>query len=277
MPSRPGTVSDRRRRRKDQTGGERCGGAQSDGGSFSDESVRASGADGGNFCECPGVCQTENSANGLAVAGSRAIAAFSGACEGQAGVHGLSFWACTATRRRHRHGARLEKTPDGVEKSGSGFRGVETALAADWRTRVAGDSEVASAGWEVVRRFKPRGRRLDREFAQSEAMTENSGTCRGVRATTFSGFATAFTIKGMRRYSSKRCLPAARRAAVSILSARPGTRRTTASVDFSARNPAPVATPHLRSARAKRKTPARARTLFCCSADSFEKWPSLAR
>src|SRR2546429_6602173 len=29
--------------------------------------------------------------------------------------------------------SRLEKTPDGVEKSGRGFRGVETPLAADWR------------------------------------------------------------------------------------------------------------------------------------------------
>src|SRR5438445_42191 len=81
----------------------------------------------------------------------------------------------------------------------------------------------------------------------------------------FACFAAAFTINGTRRYSSKRCFPAARRAAVPTSSGRPGTRRTIASVDFSARNPAPLRTPHLRSARAKRKTPAKARTLFRCS------------
>src|SRR6266513_5157049 len=38
--------------------------------------------------------------------------------------------------------------------------------------------------------------------AQSEAMTENSGACRGDRATTVSGFAVAFTTKGVPRRSS---------------------------------------------------------------------------
>jgi len=45
-------------------------GAQGDGGSVSDEPLRACGADGGNFFECAGICQAENSADGLAVAGA---------------------------------------------------------------------------------------------------------------------------------------------------------------------------------------------------------------
>src|SRR5260370_40050408 len=76
--------------------------------------------------------------------------------------------------------------------------------------------------------------RCDSEAAQSEARIENSGTSRGARVTTFSGFAAGITIRGMRRYSSRRCLPAARRSAVPMSSARAGTRRTMASVDLSA-------------------------------------------
>src|SRR5438034_11828306 len=89
----------------------------------------------------------------------------------------------------------------------------------------------------------------------------------------FSGFAAAFTINGTRRYSSKRCFPAARRAAVPTSSGRAGTRRTIASADFSARNPEPLRTPHLRNARAKRTTPATARTLFRCPAERLEYGP----
>src|ERR1700736_1258636 len=130
MPSRSRTVSDRGRRRKDKTGGPGCGRAGGDGGSVPDESVRARDADGGDFGWRPRICQAEDSADRLAVAGSGTFAVFSGTCEGQAGVHGIYFWACAAARRCASDGAGLEKAPDGVEKGRGGFRGIETALAA---------------------------------------------------------------------------------------------------------------------------------------------------
>src|SRR5437016_1273899 len=266
MSSGPRKVFDRGRRREDQTGGERRGGARSDGRFVPDKPVRARGTDGGDFCECARLRQAENPADGFAAARRGAFAAFSGACETEASLHRVSVWACTTARRRYCHCARVEETSDGAEKSGSGLSGTETALTANWGTGVAGDTEVAEASGEVKR-----------PAVQSEARTENSGTCWGVSVTIFSGFAAAFTINGTPRYSSKRCFPAARRAAVPTSSGRAGTRRTIASADFSARNPEPLRTPHLRNARAKRKTPARARTLFRCSAESLENGPFFER
>src|SRR6266850_1211124 len=92
---------------------------------------------------------------------------------------------------------------------------------------------------------------------QSEA-TENSGTSRAGNVRSLSGFAAGFTMSGYWRYSSSRCLPAARRAAVSAPSGKFGTRKATASEDFSARIPAPVSTTILRRARANRSRPATA-------------------
>src|SRR5882757_893767 len=99
-----------------------------------------------------GLRQAKNPANGFAVAGRRAFAVVSGACKGEAGVFGFSLWTCSATRRRSRYGARGEEAPDRIEKSGCGVCGIETALAADWRACLAGDSQVAAARREIDRR-----------------------------------------------------------------------------------------------------------------------------
>jgi len=114
--------------------------------------LRARVADSGNFCRLAGLRQAKNPANGFAVAGRRAFAVVSGACKGEAGVFGFSLWTCSATRRRSRYGARGEEAPDRIEKSGCGVCGIETALAAEWRACLAGDSQVAAARREIDRR-----------------------------------------------------------------------------------------------------------------------------
>src|SRR5580704_7791062 len=50
----------------------------------------------------------------------------------------------------------------------------------------------------------------------------------------------------------------------------------TASADFSARRPSQVSMPHLRKARARRRTPAMAWMFFCCSSLSVAKVPRSA-
>src|SRR5256886_12250289 len=232
MSSGPRKVFDGGRRREDQTGGEGRGGARRDGRFVPDKPVRARGTDGGHFCECARLRQAENQADGFAAARRGAFAAFSGACETEASLHRVSVWACTTARRRHCHCAGVEETSDGAEKSGSGLSGTETALTADWGTGVAGDTEVAEASGKVERPL------------QSEARTENSGTCWGVRVTIFSGFAAAFTINGTRSYSSKRLFPAARLAAASTSSGTSGERKTISSAEVSTRNPRPLVLPH---------------------------------
>src|SRR6266581_1487821 len=180
-------------------------------------------------------------------------------------------------------------TEEGVEKAKQVAKGVaalgvtgELFLTSPY-VRAAQTAEIFASALEYARQKIRRtdlllpGAEPSQLFRELAKAKQASATCRGAKGTTFSVFAAAFTINGMRRYSSKRCLPAASRAAVSISSGRPGTRNTTASADFSARKPAPLATPHLRSALARRKTPAKARTLFCCSAESLEKAPSFAR
>src|SRR6266850_3393689 len=154
---------------------------------------------------------------------------------------------------------------------------MEAPLAPHCGIGVAGISQAAAAVREIeqLQRNREQVSVEGESVLQSEA-TENSGTSRAGSVTSLSGFAAGFTMSGYWRYSSRRCLPAARRAAVSAPSGKFGTRRTTASEDFSARIPAPVSTPHLRRARANRNRPARARILPCRSIENREKTPLFA-
>ena len=121
MSSRPGTVSDRGRDRKDPTGCEGSGGARCEGRIVSHESVRSRKTDGGNLCGRTQLCEAENPAQRLALAGSGAIASLPRAGQGETNVVSFSVWPCAAAGRSDRHGAGLEETFDRPEKGGSRF------------------------------------------------------------------------------------------------------------------------------------------------------------
>jgi len=84
--------------------------------------------------------QAEDSADGFAAAWSGAFAAFSGTCQGQAGVLGLSIWACAAADDVIATALGSKRHLTALKKAGVAFVELKTALAADWRAGVASDS-----------------------------------------------------------------------------------------------------------------------------------------
>src|SRR6266566_6567780 len=99
MSSRPGTVSDRGRVRKDPTSSEGSGGARCESRIVSHESVRSRDTDGGNLCGRTRLCEAENPAKRLALAGSRAIAPLSRAGQAETGVVSFYVWLRAAAGR----------------------------------------------------------------------------------------------------------------------------------------------------------------------------------
>src|SRR5260370_33557554 len=121
MSAGPGTGSDRGRVRKDPTSSEGRGGARCESGIVSHEYVCSRETDGGNLCGRARLCEAENPAQRLALAGSRVIAPLSRAGQAETGVVSFSVWPRAAAGRSDRHGAGLEETFDCAEKGGSRF------------------------------------------------------------------------------------------------------------------------------------------------------------
>jgi len=84
--------------------------------------LRARDADRGNFCECARVCQQKICGRNLLLPGA-SLPAFIGTCQGQAGVLGLFYYGHAPQSMTYiAKELGIEKTPDGVEKGGSGIR-----------------------------------------------------------------------------------------------------------------------------------------------------------